>query len=46
MENVNGGDGNIVEVVAALIRDKDRFLICQRPANKAQIGRASCRERV
>ncbi len=36
MENVNGGDGNIVEVVAALIRDKDRFLICQRPANKAR----------
>ncbi len=26
----------IVEVVAALIRDKNRFLICQRPANKAR----------
>ncbi len=26
----------VVEVVAALIRDKDRFLICQRPANKAR----------
>ncbi len=25
---------NIVEVVAALIRDGDRFMICQRPANK------------
>ena len=24
------------EVVAALIWDKDRFLICQRPANKAR----------
>lgn len=27
---------NIVEVAAALIWDKDRFLICQRPANKAR----------
>ena len=26
----------IVEVVAALIWDKDKFLICQRPANKAR----------
>ncbi len=26
----------MVEVVAALIWDKDRFLICQRPANKAR----------
>lgn len=26
----------MVEVVAALIRDKDKFLICQRPANKAR----------
>ena len=26
----------MTEVVAALIWDKDRFLICQRPANKAQ----------
>lgn len=26
----------MVEVVAAFIRDKDRFLICQRPANKAR----------
>ena len=25
----------MVEVVAALIWDKDKFLICQRPANKA-----------
>ena len=26
----------MVEVVAALIWDKERFLICQRPANKAR----------
>ncbi len=26
----------MVEVVAALIWDRDRFLICQRPANKAR----------
>lgn len=26
----------ITEVVAALIRDKNRFLICQRPAHKAR----------
>ena len=26
----------MVEVVAALIRDKDKFLICQRPAYKAR----------
>ncbi len=26
----------MVEVVAALISDKDKFLICQRPANKAR----------
>ena len=26
----------MVEVVAALIWDKDKFLICQRPANKAR----------
>lgn len=26
----------MTEVVAALIRDADRFLICQRPANKAR----------
>ncbi len=26
----------MVEVVAALIWDKDRFLICQRPSNKAR----------
>ena len=26
----------MVEVVAALIREKDRFLICQRPAHKAR----------
>lgn len=28
--------GNETEVVAALIRDGDRFLICQRPAHKAR----------
>ena len=26
----------VVEVVAALIWDKEKFLICQRPANKAR----------
>lgn len=26
----------MLEVVAALIWDKDKFLICQRPANKAR----------
>ena len=26
----------MIEVVAALILDKDKFLICQRPANKAR----------
>ena len=26
----------MVEVVAALIWDRDKFLICQRPANKAR----------
>lgn len=26
----------MIEVVAALIRDKDKFLICQRPTNKAR----------
>ncbi len=26
----------MIEVVAALIWDKDKFLICQRPANKAR----------
>lgn len=30
------GDNPFVEVVAALIRDEDKFLICQRPANKAR----------
>lgn len=30
------GDKPFVEVVAALIWDKDKFLICQRPANKAR----------
>lgn len=29
-------DKPCIEVVAALIRDKDRFLICRRPANKAR----------
>ena len=33
----------MVEVVAALIWDKDKFLICQRPANKA---RALLREKI
>lgn len=28
--------GKVVEVVAALIWDNDKFLICQRPANKAR----------
>lgn len=28
--------GKVVEVVAALIWDEDKFLICQRPANKAR----------
>jgi 8-oxo-dGTP diphosphatase len=27
---------DIVEAVAALIRDNDKFMICQRPARKAQ----------
>lgn len=27
---------NLVEVVAALIWDNDKFMICQRPANKAR----------
>lgn len=26
----------MVEVVAALIRDKEKFMICQRPAHKAR----------
>ena len=30
------GDKPFVEVVAALIWDEDKFLICQRPANKAR----------
>ncbi len=29
-------DKKIIEVVAALIWDKDKFLICQRPKNKAR----------
>lgn len=29
-------NGQFVEVVAALIREDDRFLICRRPANKAR----------
>ena len=29
-------DNNIVEVVAALIWEQDRFMICQRPAHKAR----------
>lgn len=34
MSEINGKP--YVEVVAALIWDKDRFLICQRPKNKAR----------
>ncbi len=30
------GDRKITDVVAALIWDEDRFLICQRPAHKAR----------
>ena len=30
------GDKPFVEVVAAIIWDQDKFLICQRPANKAR----------
>ncbi len=29
-------DSNITEVVAALIWDKDKFMICQRPSHKAR----------
>ena len=29
-------EANITEVVAALIWDNDKFMICQRPANKAR----------
>ena len=29
-------DRKAIEVVAALIREKDRFLACQRPAHKAR----------
>lgn len=29
-------EGKMVEVVAALIWEKDRFMICQRPAHKAR----------
>lgn len=41
-QRTDGSDGKmdnktkITEVVAALIFDNDRFLICQRPANKAR----------
>ena len=35
MSVVNKGT-NTVQVVAALLRDGERFLICQRPANKAR----------
>ena len=31
------GDKPFIKVVAALIWDKDKFLICQRPANKARM---------
>ncbi len=36
MEAKKTQDTSITQVVAALIREKDRFLICQRPANKAR----------
>lgn len=32
----NLSENNIIEVVAALIWDNERFMICQRPANKAR----------
>lgn len=32
----DSGKNNIIEVVAALIWDNERFMICQRPANKAR----------
>ena len=36
MTHAMDGKRKSVEVVAALIRDGDRFLICQRPAHKAR----------
>lgn len=37
VENCKKGDDSLItEVVAALIWDEDRFLICQRPAHKAR----------
>ena len=35
-ENKQIGGWIMTEVVAALIRDKDKFMICQRPAHKAR----------
>ena len=32
----DSGKNNVSEVVAALIWDNERFMICQRPANKAR----------
>lgn len=32
----DSGKNNVIEVVAALIWDNERFMICQRPANKAR----------
>jgi len=36
MEKTEKTEKKAIEVVAALIRDKDRFLACQRPADKAR----------
>ena len=36
MGAADGMEKKATEVVAALIRDRDRFLICQRPAHKAR----------
>ena len=36
MKHMNVNNKKIVEVVAALIWDKDKFLICQRPKDKAR----------
>ena len=36
MRAVDGVEKKATEVVAALIWDRDRFLICQRPAHKAR----------
>ena len=36
MKAANGMEKKVTEVVAALIWDRDKFLICQRPAHKAR----------